>query len=671
MSTFRSRQRANLRHDTKRAPRVERPEEGKTPTGVTTPTARQQGTGAPAAQPRKPFDKRGATDKPFEKRSATDKPFEKRGATDKPFEKRGATDKPFEKRSAADKPRPAPAAQPAPVQARAPMPAPDDTDQPRKLFAKRSDTQRPVENAAPQAPHEPYERPRKSFIKGNKGDSPRRQEETATPPGQQDPAERPRHSFIKRDTGDRPQRPADTAPEQEQKTFEERPRKSFIKRNEDDSQQRPERESAPRLRQPSPHAPEQRRGLPATEQLPTERPAFERRSAETRRRGDAPVGLALFTACPRGLEPVLQQELHRLGAQEISVVDGGVGCEGSLELMMRINLHSRVASRVLLRLAHGAYRGERDVNALAMQIDWPHHFDVSRTIKVKTDGVGAQVKSLEYVSLTVKDAICDRFRQAQQGRPNVDTRLPDVRIQVFLSPDTASIYLDSSGEPLFKRGWRKETGEAPLRENLAAGILQLAGYNGEQALIDPMCGSGTFLVEAAEIALNRAPGRHREFAFQKWKTFDAATWATLKDEAAHAEKSPTVLAIKGSDNDPKLVAIARANLERAGLRGWVSVEEQDMFDVRPTSETGLIVTNPPYGVRLEEQETLADLYPRIGDWLKQNFAGWTVNLFTGDMRLAKLIRLTIKRRIPLYNGALQCRLFVLPMVAGSARDDKE
>nr|WP_252346222.1 THUMP domain-containing protein [Paludibacterium sp. B53371] len=377
--------------------------------------------------------------------------------------------------------------------------------------------------------------------------------------------------------------------------------------------------------------------------------------------------MALFAPCPRGLEPVLQHELQKLGAENIQVADGGVGFSGSLHTMMQLNLHSRVASRVLLRLAQGAYQNERDINALAMQVDWPAQFDVSRTIKVKTDGVGARVKSLEYVSLTVKDAVCDRFRQAQLGRPSVDTRAPDVRIQVFLSPTEASIYLDSSGDALFKRGWRKESGEAPLRENLAAGILLLAGYDGSQPLLDPMSGSGTFLVEAADIALNRAPGRARNFAFEKWKSFDAAAWQQLREQARLAEKPSTALPIRGSDADRKMVSIARANLERAGLRGLVEVEVKDVFDTRPHAEQGLIVTNPPYGVRLEEQDTLAEMYPKLGDWLKQHFAGWTAHLFTGDLRLQKLIRLTIKRRVPLYNGALECRIFVLPLIAGSAR----
>nr|WP_174774551.1 THUMP domain-containing protein [Chromobacterium paludis] len=381
--------------------------------------------------------------------------------------------------------------------------------------------------------------------------------------------------------------------------------------------------------------------------------------------------LALFAPCPRGLEPMLADELLALGAGDIAPADGGVAFSGDARLMMAVNLHSRTASRVLLRLAHGGYRAEQDIYRLAMSVDWPHWFDVSRTIKLKADGIAARVKSLDYIALTVKDAICDRFRQAHLGRPSVDTRHPDVRVNVFLSADEATIYLDTSGEPLFKRGWREETGEAPLRENLAAGILMLAGYDGSQPLLDPMCGSGTFLVEAADIALNRAPGRNRGFGFEALSSFDSASWEKLQLDARKAELPATELAIRGSDRSQAMIDIARANLQRSGLADLVEVSAADVTATRPHAEHGLIVSNPPYGVRLEEQEQLAEWYPELGDWLKAHFAGWTACLFSGDLRLGKLIRLAPKRRTPLFNGSLACRLFVINMVEGSARKQKD
>ncbi|MBA4708192.1 class I SAM-dependent RNA methyltransferase [Aquitalea magnusonii] len=380
--------------------------------------------------------------------------------------------------------------------------------------------------------------------------------------------------------------------------------------------------------------------------------------------------LALFSPCPRGLEMTLVAELNALGASNVSKVDGGVAFNGDADIMMKANLYSRTASRVLLKLAEGGYQQESDIYQLAMQIDWPRWFDVSRSIKVKTDAIGAQLRSLDFVSLKVKDAVCDRFRQANAGRPNVDTREPDMRIHTFLTRDHATIYLDTSGEPLFKRGWREETGEAPLRENLAAGILLIAGYDGSQPLLDPMCGSGTFLVEAADIALKRAPGRNRRFGFQRLREFDALSWEALLSEARAAELPVRDLAIKGSDRALNMLPIARANLQRAGLADAIELQAQDILEARPFADSGFIVTNPPYGVRMDEQDALAELYPQLGDWLKAYFAGWTAHFFSGDLRLSDMIHLSVKRRTPLFNGSLPCRLFAIPMVAGSARREK-
>ena len=380
--------------------------------------------------------------------------------------------------------------------------------------------------------------------------------------------------------------------------------------------------------------------------------------------------LTLFVPSPRGLEPVLADELTALGATAVNAIDGGVQCRGDVQLVLRVNLESRVASRVLVQVAHGTYDDEKTVYQLARTVDWPKQFAVTQRIKVKTDGVGAKVRSLDFISLTVKDAICDVFRDACGERPSVDTRFPDVRIHVFLSPTHASLYLDTSGEPLFKRGWRGETGDAPLRENLAAGILRLAGYDGTQPLLDPMCGSGTFLVEAADIALNRAPGRLRKFAFEQLAWFDATQWQQVRDAAQQAERPLTELPIVGNDESSLMIELAQRNLTRAGLDKVVQTQVGDAFDTRAHAESGLIVSNPPYGVRMDELDTLAAMYPLLGSWLKQYFAGWTANLLSGDMRLPKLMRLTPKRRIPLYNGALECRLFQIPMVAGSNRREK-
>ncbi|UDM16711.1 THUMP domain-containing protein [Vogesella sp. XCS3] len=379
---------------------------------------------------------------------------------------------------------------------------------------------------------------------------------------------------------------------------------------------------------------------------------------------------ALFASCPRGLEKLLGEEIALQGGTELQLTDGGVAFTGTQEVMMRVNLHSRTASRLLMQLAMGTFREERDIYTLAKGINWPELFDVGCTIKVKTDG-HARLKSIDYVSLIVKDAICDRFRDLGGERPSVDTRTPDMRIRVFLSGFDVQIYLDTSGEALFKRGWRDETGEAPLRENLAAGILLLAGYNGTQPLLDPMCGSGTFLVEAADIALNRAPGRDRGFAFELLKNHNDLLWHSIKNDAELASRKLATLPLYGNDRAAHMVDITRRNLERTGLAELVTLSVGDATELAAPAKQGLIVCNPPYGIRLDEQDSLAELYPQLATWLKRQFAGWTAHLMTADTRLPSLMRLAADSRPMLYNGALECRVYAFTLVEGSNRKEKD
>jgi len=295
---------------------------------------------------------------------------------------------------------------------------------------------------------------------------------------------------------------------------------------------------------------------------------------------------------------------------------------------------------------------------------------VQRSIRVDTAAIKSPVKSLDFVTLRVKDAVCDVFREARGRRPDVETQAPDVRIQVFLTRDEATFYLDTSGEPLFRRGWRTMRGEAPLRENLAAGILKLAGWTAPLPLFDPMCGSGTFLVEAAMMALDIAPGLNRTFGFEKLDNFDATRWKALREKARARGQAPHPLSLYGSDKSGTALELARANLREAGVLDAVSLKQMSMLDAGPPAAGGIMVMNPPYGERTGESHELAVFYPRLGDVLKQRFAGWTAYIFTGDLRLPKLIRLTASRRIPLYNGALECRLFKYELVAGSRRREK-
>ena len=379
--------------------------------------------------------------------------------------------------------------------------------------------------------------------------------------------------------------------------------------------------------------------------------------------------LALFASYPRGLEKILADEITLQGGSELQLTDGGIAFIGNREVMMRVNLHSRVASRLLMQLSQGSFQEERDIYALARAIDWPALFAVGCTIKVNTDG-HARLRSMDYVSLLVKDAICDRFREACGERPSVDTRHPDMRIRVFISGFDVQIYLDTSGEALFKRGWREETGEAPLRENLAAGILLLAGYNGSQPLLDPMCGSGTFLVEAADIALNRAPGRERHFAFEQLIGHNDILWHSVRNDAVLAQRQLDKLPLYGNDRDPELVAITRRNLARAEIEQLVTLSCGDATTLAAPAASGLIVCNPPYGVRLDEQESLAELYPLLATWLKRNFAGWHAHFMTADTRLPALMRLSTSSRPQLFNGPLACHVYGFELVAGSNRKEK-
>ena len=375
---------------------------------------------------------------------------------------------------------------------------------------------------------------------------------------------------------------------------------------------------------------------------------------------------SLFVTCPRGLEAPLSQELEQLKCQDIRAVDGGVACKGGMEQVYRINLHSRTASRVLLRLTKSGYRNEQDIYKAAKNIRWTDWFDLEQTFKVKVEGKRAQVKSLDFVGLKIKDAVCDVFRDACSARPSVGKIRPDIRIHAFIDERDIQIFIDTSGEALFKRGYRQDTGEAPMRENLAAGLLLLAGYDGTQPFQDPFCGSGTIVIEAAWIATRRAPGLMRRFGFEKLKNFDAALWKKLQHEA-ETQIRPAPAPISGSDNDRHMIRAAVANAQAAEVDTFIRFEVKDAQDTRPNGEGGILISNPPYGVRLAEVQALQALYPQLGAWLKQHYAGWLAGMFTGDRDMPKFMRLSPKRKIPLYNGNLDCRLFLMDMVKGSNR----
>jgi putative N6-adenine-specific DNA methylase len=378
----------------------------------------------------------------------------------------------------------------------------------------------------------------------------------------------------------------------------------------------------------------------------------------------------LFASCPRGLEVPLAAELLQLGASGVQNVAGGVGFEGDTGVIYRANLESRIATRILLRLFTVPYRSEEDIYRAAFELDWPQRFDVGRSIRVYLTAQRCPLRSLDFLTLRIKDAVCDRFRNTVGGRPNVDTRAPEVRIHAFLDATQFTLYLDTSGEPLFKRGARAAQGEAPIKENLAAGILKLSGWQPGTALLDPMCGGGTFLVEAAQIALNIAPGSARSFGFEKLKHFDAALWRKLRSEAEARRKPLVPLPIYGSELYGDTLKLAHTSLAAAGLAEAVQLKQANALEISAPAETGVLVTNPPYGERMGDQQELAEFYPKFGDALKQKFAGWNCYVLSADMNLPKLIKLQVSKRTPLFNGALECRLFEYKIVAGSMRGPK-
>jgi putative N6-adenine-specific DNA methylase len=375
-----------------------------------------------------------------------------------------------------------------------------------------------------------------------------------------------------------------------------------------------------------------------------------------------------FAPCPRGLEKLLASELIGFGAADVRETDGGVGFAGDWPLCYRANLQSRLASRILWRVKDATpFRNEDDVYKTVFAMPWVRWFDVNDTILVKVTAIKCPLKSLEFITLKIKDAVCDKFRTEKNARPSVEKISPDMRIHAFFEGEKFTMYLDTSGDALYKRGVRIHTNIAPLRENLAAGILMMAGWKPGIPLLDPMCGSGTFLIEAAQMSLNIQPGIARNFAFQKLKNFDSKIWNAMREAAIAAQLPVSELPIFGSDLYGDALKAAHQNLEEAGIRETVDLKQCNALEASPPENEGILVANLPYGERMGDEDELAELYPQLGDVLKKKFGGWNAYLFTADLRIVKLMRLSPSRRSPLYNGAIECRLLEYKIVAGSNR----
>jgi putative N6-adenine-specific DNA methylase len=368
-----------------------------------------------------------------------------------------------------------------------------------------------------------------------------------------------------------------------------------------------------------------------------------------------------FASCPRGLEWALVQELEAMDINVVQRVASGAMLQASWQQIAQANLRSRVASRFLWQLSTQNVRGEEDIYAQASRVPWEKFFNYNATIKVDTVGIRAEVRSLEFVTLRVKDAICDRFRSIDGNRPSVNTAQPDMRVMCVLDGLYSQIYLDTTGEPLFKRGWRNamdSKGEAPLKENLAAGLLALTEWRAGTPLYDPMCGSGTLIVEAAQRAYGIAPGGPRaqagQFAMQK---FLHLTLSKTDYTVPEQEVRPPMLF--ASDINPEMVQIAAHNIQTAGLNGEaVQLACIDVLEITPPCEQpGLLVLNPPYGERMGFAENIdADaFYDAFAANLKRNFKGWSVWLLTSDEQVQARMRLKPNATHAVFNGAIACR----------------
>jgi putative N6-adenine-specific DNA methylase len=405
--------------------------------------------------------------------------------------------------------------------------------------------------------------------------------------------------------------------------------------------------------------------------------------------------LQLFLPCAAGVEDYLAPEILRITGLPPGCVTkqrGGVAVRTSFVHAMLLNLHCRLAQRVLVLVSYTEYRNEQDLYRAAMAVEWERWFTPRESIKIEVTAQHSPLTSLNFAALKVKDAVCDRFREVANGvRPDVNTQWPDVRIYAHLTTDACSLYIDTSGEPLFKRGWREDKGDAPLKETLAAAMIAASGWaDGDDDLMplyDPCCGSGTIAIEAAQIACNIAAGSLRRFAFEKFVPFKPQAWADMKKEAAANVVKPepgSKALIYGSDVSHRMVDFAQRNAERAGVADVIEFRGGDALQRMPPIEGGgVMLLNPPYGERigiggvagegvqarfgareLAETEDGVAFFTQLASHWKKNFSGWTAWMLTPDLKLPGKMRLKESRRVPMWNGPLECRLFKFDMVAG-------
>ncbi|MBU2887006.1 bifunctional 23S rRNA (guanine(2069)-N(7))-methyltransferase RlmK/23S rRNA (guanine(2445)-N(2))-methyltransferase RlmL [Gilvimarinus agarilyticus] len=384
--------------------------------------------------------------------------------------------------------------------------------------------------------------------------------------------------------------------------------------------------------------------------------------------------MQFFATCPKGLEGLLKTELEGLGAEQCRETVAGVYFEGELSQAYKACLWSRLANKILLPLTSGAVKDAEDLYELVFALPWHEHLQPEGTLLVDFSGQNNAIRNTQFGAVKVKDAIVDKLRQVSGSRPSVDKAQPDIRINARLSKGKLVVSLDLCGDSLHRRGYRQQQGQAPLKENLAAAILLRSGWcqeteqsEPELALIDPMCGSGTFLIEAAMIAADIAPGLGRaHFAFERWLGHDASAWQTLQEDAKARRMvglaREDLPEIRGYDANLKVIRAAEQNIVRAGLDDWLRVTRKELRELkRPTHSEltrGLILTNPPYGERLGEVESMKILYAHLGERLRAEFTGWRAGIFTGNPELGKNLGMRSNRKYKLFNGAIASELLL-------------
>jgi putative N6-adenine-specific DNA methylase len=402
------------------------------------------------------------------------------------------------------------------------------------------------------------------------------------------------------------------------------------------------------------------------------------------------MNAALFLPCAGGVEDLLAEEVAALQPDlAVQRARGGVALEGPLELAMRLNLESRLAQRVLWRVAAAPYRSEHDLYALAHGVRWHDWITPRQTLRVDTTARNAPLKSLNFASLRIKDAVCDAMRDHAGARPDVDTRDPDLSLVLHLDGNQAALYVDTSGTPLFKRGWRDaNAGDAPLKETLAAALLAAAGWRGRSedgALLDPCCGSGTIAIEAAQLACGRAPGLQRRFGFERLAPFRPlqARWRELTD-AARSRVHAAAVPVFAGDASFRMTDFATRHAERALVAQAIQFKAGDALQRPPPLPSGTLMLNPPYGERVapkgrgsapmparERAQGAPDMpsfFAALAAHWKRHYAGWTGWVLSPDLKLPAHMRLKESRRVPLWNGPIECRLFRFDIVAGSMRE---